>query len=93
MVAETETEWQKQGLCGEITHDLWFDQPPQPARDVCNVCPARLDCLNYALTNEIRHGIWGGWTADERNRWLEWPQQRRCISCGARSTSPRCGEC
>jgi len=27
---------------------------------VCAECPVRMHCLNYALCNEERHGIWGG---------------------------------
>lgn len=27
---------------------------------VCAECPVRLNCLNYALRNEERFGVWGG---------------------------------
>ena len=32
------------------------------------VCPVRAECLDYALRNSIRHGIWGGLNEEERAR-------------------------
>jgi hypothetical protein len=37
-----------------------------PARQVCARCPVRRPCLEYALSNRITHGIWGGMTERER---------------------------
>jgi len=37
-----------------------------PARQVCAVCPVRQPCLDYAISNGITHGIWGGLTERER---------------------------
>jgi len=37
-----------------------------PARQVCSACPVRQLCLDYAITNRITHGIWGGLTERER---------------------------
>jgi hypothetical protein len=37
-----------------------------PARLVCAACPVRQPCLDYAITNRITHGIWGGLTERER---------------------------
>jgi hypothetical protein len=36
------------------------------ARQVCAACPVRQPCLEYALSNRITHGIWGGLTERER---------------------------
>jgi hypothetical protein len=38
----------------------------EPARQVCAACPVRQPCLDYAITNRITHGIWGGLTERER---------------------------
>jgi WhiB family transcriptional regulator, redox-sensing transcriptional regulator len=35
---------------------------------VCALCPVRAPCLDYALENSIRHGIWGGLNEEERAR-------------------------
>ena len=37
-----------------------------PARQVCAGCPVRQPCLDYAITNRITYGIWGGLTERER---------------------------
>jgi hypothetical protein len=37
-----------------------------PARRVCAACPVRQPCLDYAISNRIVHGIWGGLTERER---------------------------
>ena len=38
------------------------------AKAVCTLCPVRVQCLDYALRNSIRHGIWGGLNEEERAR-------------------------
>lgn len=38
-----------------------------PARAICRQCPARFDCLDYALANYMV-GIWGATTTEERKR-------------------------
>lgn len=41
------------------------------ARSFCNECPVIKDCLTYALQNDERFGIWGGFTAEERKRMVD----------------------
>lgn len=36
------------------------------ARSLCHSCPIRLQCLEYAITNEERFGLWGGLSPRER---------------------------
>jgi WhiB family redox-sensing transcriptional regulator len=38
----------------------------QVARDVCNRCPVRTQCLEEALNRKELFGVWGGLTTDER---------------------------
>lgn len=38
------------------------------AKVVCASCPVRKQCLRDSLENDDRWGIWGGYTAPERNR-------------------------
>ena len=38
----------------------------EPARQVCAACPVRQPCLDYAITNRIAYGVWGGLTERER---------------------------
>jgi hypothetical protein len=46
-----------------------------PARQVCASCPVCEPCLEYALSNRITHGIWGGLSERERrplqSAWIE----------------------
>jgi hypothetical protein len=52
-----------------------------PARRVCAACPVRQPCLEYAITNRITHGIWGGLTERERralrSRWVRISREDR----------------
>src|ERR1700746_3372712 len=36
------------------------------AKRICRACPARTQCLAWALDNGITDGVWGGATEDER---------------------------
>ena len=38
------------------------------AKTVCNRCPVRLQCLEYAMIAEDEHGTWGGLTQHERRQ-------------------------
>jgi WhiB family transcriptional regulator, redox-sensing transcriptional regulator len=40
----------------------------------CGPCLMRQTCLDYALTNGVTHGFWGGMTAKQRRKLLK---QRR----------------
>jgi hypothetical protein len=52
-----------------------------PARQVCAACPVRQPCLDYAITNCIAYGVWGGLTERERRAlrsgWVRAAQQDR----------------
>ncbi len=61
--------WQSRALCAQSDPDLWFpDQGGQvrTPKQVCARCPVRADCLDYALANDERHGVWGGLSERER---------------------------
>ncbi|MDQ1018828.1 WhiB family transcriptional regulator [Streptomyces afghaniensis] len=38
------------------------------AKALCALCPVRRACADYAIDNDIRDGIYGGLTVDERNQ-------------------------
>lgn len=40
------------------------------ARKLCSECPVRMMCLDYALENLERYGIWGGTTKADREKLL-----------------------
>lgn len=48
---------------------LFFSESPKRqalAISMCNSCPAKSACLDFALDNEIEYGIFGGTTNIER---------------------------
>jgi WhiB family redox-sensing transcriptional regulator len=38
----------------------------QRAKQVCSGCPVRDECLDHAIRNSERYGVWGGMTDSER---------------------------
>lgn len=42
------------------------------AKQICEECPVSRDCLEYAIAQDQDYGVWGGMTAKERQRMLEW---------------------
>jgi WhiB family redox-sensing transcriptional regulator len=49
-----------------ISYGRAADKQIAAAKAVCGPCPVRAACLQAALDNEHRDGIWGGTTPDER---------------------------
>jgi WhiB family redox-sensing transcriptional regulator len=43
----------------------------ESAKRVCETCPAKEQCLEYALENRIDHGVWGGTSERQRRRILK----------------------
>jgi WhiB family redox-sensing transcriptional regulator len=43
-----------------------FKDDEWEAKAVCSACPVKGDCLNFALTEHIHEGIWGGLNGTER---------------------------
>jgi WhiB family redox-sensing transcriptional regulator len=63
--------WRLDGLCAETDPEAFFPEKGGSTRDakrVCASCPVRQECLEYALGNDERFGIWGGLSERERRR-------------------------
>lgn len=76
-IAAMNTSWRQHGACRGIDPDVFYpasDEEAEPAKAVCAVCPVREACLDYALANRERDGVWGGATERERRRLI---RQRR----------------
>ena len=57
--------------CHEVDPEIFFPErggSSKAARAVCNQCPVRAQCLEYALNNKEQFGIWGGTSERERRR-------------------------
>ncbi len=42
-------------------------ESPAPGKAICAPCPARRACLRWAIQHDVRGGIWGGLTGQERH--------------------------
>ena len=63
--------WQEQANCLGVDPDLFFPErgaSTREAKSVCSNCEVRADCLEYALVNGEKFGIWGGLSERERRR-------------------------
>ena len=63
--------WQDYANCLGVDPDLFFPErgaSTREAKEVCRGCVVREDCLEYALANGEKFGIWGGMSERERRR-------------------------
>ena len=71
LVGDDKTGWQAQANCMGVDPDLFFPErggSTREAKEVCRGCVVREDCLEYALANGEKFGIWGGMSERERRR-------------------------
>lgn len=73
-------KWMNEAACAGLDPPIFFDRAYddgnparsrresglQYARSICARCPVQSDCLEYALANRERFGIWAGTTPPER---------------------------
>lgn len=62
-------EWRKAAVCAQTDADAFFPDKggsTREAKQVCLGCDVRAECLQYALDNDERFGIWGGYSERER---------------------------
>ena len=67
----TAPAWQRQANCMGVDPDLFFPErgaSTREAKEVCRGCVVREDCLEYALANGEKFGIWGGLSERERRK-------------------------
>ena len=73
--------WRELAACRGSDLEVFFPgrgETAEPARRVCAACPVCQPCLDYAITNRITHGIWGGLAERERRAlWSGWLRAAR----------------
>ncbi len=78
---EAEARWQDIAACKGMDPLIFFGpehaetvkekhEREEAAKEVCNICPVRAECLEYALASKEAYGIWGGYTELERKALL-----------------------
>ena len=68
---EDDKSWQERALCAETDPEAFFPEKggsTREAKKVCVGCDVRSECLEYALANDERFGIWGGLSERERRK-------------------------
>ena len=79
--------WPDDAACRGAPADVFFPErgvSTDDAKAVCRRCTVANDCLEYALANNERFGIWGGKSARERQQ----IRRRRRRNAG----KPGCGQ-
>ncbi|HET9875769.1 MAG TPA: WhiB family transcriptional regulator [Mycobacterium sp.] len=67
----TNEQWQDRALCAQTDPEAFFPEKggsTREAKKICQRCPVRTECLEYALAHDERFGIWGGLSERERRR-------------------------
>lgn len=71
MFEEIEDQWQERALCAQTDPEAFFPEKggsTREAKRICLGCEVKDECLEYALANDERFGIWGGLSERERRR-------------------------
>lgn len=79
-----ELPWMHDGNCRHHPPETFFPADGVGvivAQRICETCPVRERCLDYALEERIEHGVWGGESERGRRRILK----RRRAAASVRS--------
>jgi WhiB family redox-sensing transcriptional regulator len=63
--------WQAEAVCSQTDPEAFFPEKGGSTRDakkICSGCNVKAQCLEYALANDERFGIWGGLSERERRK-------------------------
>lgn len=75
-------DWYADALCAQVGDSEQFypekGRVSNAAKKVCLMCDVREECLEYALDNRERFGIWGG--VSERDRRKIERDRRRAVA-------------
>ena len=68
-MAPDDAEWMDQALCAQTDPESFYPEKggsTREAKKTCEQCLVRAECLDWALANDERFGIWGGLSERER---------------------------
>jgi WhiB family redox-sensing transcriptional regulator len=68
--------WRNRAACRDSDPELFFPigstglalEQIRAAKAVCDQCPTRKACLDFAVATNQEAGVWGGLSEDERRR-------------------------
>ncbi len=67
--SELNRSWQIRANCLGLDPELFYPErglPTREAKEVCRGCVVQQDCLDFAIANGERFGVWGGMSERER---------------------------
>ena len=70
-LAVGELSWQDYANCRGADADLFFPErgaSTRKAKAICNACDVKGECLDFAIVQGEKFGIWGGMSERERRR-------------------------
>ena len=71
LTTESPRAWQARANCMGVDPELFFPErgsSTREAKEVCRGCVVRMECLEFAIANSEKFGIWGGMSERERRR-------------------------
>lgn len=81
-------EWIQEAICRQVdpdlfvadghAHQVWHKS--QKAIKICNTCPVKRECQDFALSWARQapiFGVWGGLTANQINKMARHPSAKR----------------
>lgn len=71
MDTSADTKWMARGRCADKPPATFFPSDGvgvEVAKRICEECPVKSECLEFALDNRIDHGVWGGTSERQRRR-------------------------
>lgn len=71
LMGEIDRTWQSRANCMGVDPELFFPErgsSTREAKEVCRGCVVQQDCLDFAIANGEKFGIWGGMSERERRR-------------------------
>jgi len=68
--------WGVEAACRQLPTELFFPighgsrarAQANVAKRICNSCPVRSECLDYALRANLQYGVFGGMAEEERRK-------------------------
>jgi WhiB family redox-sensing transcriptional regulator len=75
LAQQLDADWMDDGACIDTDPTPFFPKQGRSssrhAKAICGRCPVVNECLAYALTWRIEHGVWGNATVREREKMVK----------------------
>lgn len=88
-MTRVDESWRDSAVCAQTDPEVFFPEVGKShaaAKQICSQCPVRELCLEIALANDERFGVWGGLSNHERlelkkkqkpSFFTQWQSERR----------------